>query len=356
MILSILVTTYNRAKYLDELLKVLEHEVQGLDNILEYEIIVADNASTDRTAEVVTEAAGRGLKFRYIQRPINLRFPGNLRESVKEACGRFIWPLCDDDLVEPGTIRKIADCLLAEAGPVLYLLNRNIYNITMDRLLKRNALSRETRSKLNGAELISLFGADLLTASCVIIRREYAMIGIHRPDYDGLYCETLVLACEALYHGEGMVLGDVFVKYREGNTGSWNVWWPVISLYNMPFVVHNSKIGHSDLSIVKKFIKNRDCSYCEGLCRIAITKRLDIKSSVNLLNLRRFYSDVSNFPLMFSFAFELPVIFPKVYVYVKIFGRYFNAWRTDRRVSVKDFFVILVKKYRLFNQKERCEN
>jgi glycosyltransferase involved in cell wall biosynthesis len=352
MILSILVTTYNRAKYLDELLKVLEHEVQGLDNILEYEIIVADNASTDRTAEVVTEAAGRGLKFRYIQRPINLRFPGNLRESVKEACGRFIWPLCDDDLVEPGTIRKIADCLLAEAGPVLYLLNRNIYNINMDRLLKRNALSRETRSTLKGAELISLFGADLLTASCVIIRRDYAMIGIHRPDYDGLYCETLVLACEALYHGEGVVLGDIFVKYREGNTGSWNVWWPVISLYNMPFVIDGSRIGCSSPDLVKQYVKNRGGGVAEGLCRLRSSKKTELLSNVDLKKMRLYYSELSHFPVIFSLAFDLPKWVSSGYVYSILFYRFVMKFGC---IGIRDpmlFLGVATRKFKEFHNKQ----
>lgn len=348
MLLSIIITTFNRASYLNELLDILAVEVQSSFPL---EIIVADNASTDDTSVVVAGAISRGLVLNYIRRPVNLRFPGNLRESLGVAKGVFVWPLCDDDLVEPGVIQKVIACLQADPTPSLYLLNRNIYDVHMKRLLRSDSLSMSGRCSMDGNALVAGLGAELLTASCVIVKREYAIIGAGRDDYDGLYCETLVIGCEALAHGRGVVLGDVYVRYREGNTGSWNIWWPVISLYNMPRVIERSELGMRDPRLVQYFVKNRGGAVMEGFCRIAMDQDR-LMAGIELSRLRSYYADRPDFSLIFSMAFDLPKWVPACYFYFMAVVRLARKFYGSEQGGISMFFQASFRKFLEFRKKQ----
>ncbi len=70
---SIVLTTYNRAEALSKTLDTLL-----VQSLIDFELIVCDDCSTDRTPEVVTEYAARDPRIIYQRNQRNLRMPGNL--------------------------------------------------------------------------------------------------------------------------------------------------------------------------------------------------------------------------------------------------------------------------------------
>ncbi len=82
--LSLCISTYNRAEWLAKNLKnwsrLYPRPVAGV------EILVCDNASTDRTAKVVAPYLGR-TDFSYRRNPVNVGMLGNLRETAHAAKG-----------------------------------------------------------------------------------------------------------------------------------------------------------------------------------------------------------------------------------------------------------------------------
>jgi glycosyltransferase involved in cell wall biosynthesis len=116
-LLAFAIPTYNRAAELAELLATLEHELTGDELIL-----VSDNASPDRTREVLDEAAGRGLPLLVHRQDENVGGVRNvhwLLENAPEA--DYVWCLGDDDRPGPGAVAEVVQLLREEHPAWLHL-------------------------------------------------------------------------------------------------------------------------------------------------------------------------------------------------------------------------------------------
>ncbi|CBM10223.1 putative glycosyltransferase [Ralstonia solanacearum PSI07] len=118
--LSVCITTYNRAAWLEVSLRNLVRLWPSAHPVVE--IVVCDNASTDRTPEVVTPYLSRP-DFRYVRNEKNVGMLGNLRETAHAARGEYLWILGDDDLVLPDAIEKLLQTLHDHPGLALVYLN-----------------------------------------------------------------------------------------------------------------------------------------------------------------------------------------------------------------------------------------
>ena len=145
ILLSICVSTYNRAEWLAKSLKNWETLYPvPLHNV---EFLVCDNTSTDRTPEVVEPYVDRS-GFAYYRNEHNVGMLGNLRETARRARGQYIWILGDDDLLMPGSIERILQALGCHPDVALLYLNYAYTNmhaqssILMLFFEKRRQLSR----------------------------------------------------------------------------------------------------------------------------------------------------------------------------------------------------------------------
>lgn len=102
-LLSICIPTLNRSALLEVFLENLVCEASPyLDRI---EIVVADNASTDATADIVWQSP---LQIVYGRQANTVGFARNVLFSTAVlASGEFVWVIGDDDLVLPGGISRI---------------------------------------------------------------------------------------------------------------------------------------------------------------------------------------------------------------------------------------------------------
>ena len=99
--LSICLTTYNRAALLDRTLETLAKQPRPPD-----ELIVSDDCSTDRTAEIATKWKGAFREFVYRRNEWNLNMPGNLNATIAVASGEYIANLHDGDLYAPSLLEE----------------------------------------------------------------------------------------------------------------------------------------------------------------------------------------------------------------------------------------------------------
>lgn len=124
-LLSLCIPTYNRAKFLNELIKKIGSQIQELENPELIEFIVSDNCSTDDTPGVVKHHIDNGVDIRYIRNERNLGMDGNFVSCFKKASGSYIWLLGDDDyLVEDAICTIISILKTGEYG--LIHLNQTI--------------------------------------------------------------------------------------------------------------------------------------------------------------------------------------------------------------------------------------
>ena len=99
-LVSICIPTLNRAKYLDIALKsALE---QSFDNL---EILVADNASTDGTSDLMSSVMDS--RVRYLPSPVTVPLAENWTRTLKSAQGDYCLVLSDDDRLEPNLIERL---------------------------------------------------------------------------------------------------------------------------------------------------------------------------------------------------------------------------------------------------------
>ena len=118
-LLSICIPTKNRSELLEVLLENLVREASPyLDKI---EIVVADNASTDATAEVVRCCP---LPIVYGIQDRTVGFARNvLFATAGLATGEYAWVIGDDDLILPGGVARVLDSIAKSQDVDYHYLN-----------------------------------------------------------------------------------------------------------------------------------------------------------------------------------------------------------------------------------------
>lgn len=128
-LLTIAIPTYNRAKFLKELIENILSE-STTDFI---EILISDNNSDDDTKEVVASFHDRETySINYYKNEINIGFDGNILNCYNKAKGRFIWFLSDDDRFENNIFNILIPLLKNEEPSLLALrsISPTIRNVT----------------------------------------------------------------------------------------------------------------------------------------------------------------------------------------------------------------------------------
>jgi glycosyltransferase involved in cell wall biosynthesis len=84
-----------------------------------WELIVSDNASTDRSAEICREYAERDSRIRFVQNETNIGASNNYNVTFNLARGRYFnWFPCDDVML-PGFLEKCVEALDANPDYVM---------------------------------------------------------------------------------------------------------------------------------------------------------------------------------------------------------------------------------------------
>ncbi len=117
-LLTIAIPTYNRERYLQELLSILLEQIADEPRI---ELIVSDNASPDGTPSVVEEYQRRGLQIRSIRNETNIGADANFLQCFEQARGKYVWIFGDDDIIVPGGIAMIFSYLESKDFDLVYV-------------------------------------------------------------------------------------------------------------------------------------------------------------------------------------------------------------------------------------------
>ena len=104
--LSVGLAVYNGEQYL----------AQAIDSILaqtltDFELIISDNASTDRTADISQEYAARDPRIRYVRNPTNIGGANNENATFLLARGEYFRWAAHDDICEPTLFERCIDVL-----------------------------------------------------------------------------------------------------------------------------------------------------------------------------------------------------------------------------------------------------
>lgn len=195
--ISVCIPTYNRA--LDLARAIASAQAQ---TVRELEILVVDNHSTDGTEALVRDAARADSRIRYVRHAKNIGMAQNFSACIAEARGELVKFLCDDDLLDPGCVAKLARAL-DQPGVVLAACARRMVDDQL-RTLRVVGVRREA-AVVGGPAMIR----ELVTRSnavgeptAVLFRRADALRGFdaryeHAIDVE-MWCHLLrrgALAC-----------------------------------------------------------------------------------------------------------------------------------------------------------------
>lgn len=105
---------YNSEKFLAASLESLLAQ-----DFSDFELIISDNASTDRTAEICREYAARDARIHYVRQPRNIGAVANWNYLVHVARGRYFKWSSSNDLCSPQLLSQCVAALEANPGEVL---------------------------------------------------------------------------------------------------------------------------------------------------------------------------------------------------------------------------------------------
>lgn len=115
MKVSVLVPVFNGELYLAECLDSI-----SCQDFSDFEIVIADDDSTDRSAEIIKEFASRDSRVVWWKNPKNLGLSANSNACLKAAKGEYIKFVHQDDKLLCGSaIRKMVAALEANPGASL---------------------------------------------------------------------------------------------------------------------------------------------------------------------------------------------------------------------------------------------
>lgn len=173
--LSICIPTYNREPFLRELLNSIIEQANPAD----VQIAISDNASSDKTMELVDEFKKKYSNIVYFQWPKNMGADRNYLKAVEIANGDYCWLMGSDDYVPAEAIKKVL-ARLKDAD--IYIIGRTEANFHLEKLQDRCWLD-ETESDQDfnfssKAEVIRYFnacrrlGGIFSYLSSIIVKRE----------------------------------------------------------------------------------------------------------------------------------------------------------------------------------------
>ena len=110
-LVSIVLPIYNGEKYMRESIEsVIAQTYQN------WELLILDDRSTDRTQEIALEYMGKDRRISYYRNEENLRLPGNLNRGFSLAKGAYLTWTSDDNRYKPVAIEKMVQALKGHPG------------------------------------------------------------------------------------------------------------------------------------------------------------------------------------------------------------------------------------------------
>jgi glycosyltransferase involved in cell wall biosynthesis len=118
-ILTLAIPTFNRESFLSELLNQIGSDLI-CGSIMGVEILVVNNASTDRTDSLVLGMSAEIPSLRYIKNSSNIGGDRNFMNCVSLAHGEYVWLFGDDEVYLPGALDRVLSAL--ECKPALLIV------------------------------------------------------------------------------------------------------------------------------------------------------------------------------------------------------------------------------------------
>jgi hypothetical protein len=220
MKVSVLIPTRNRAHTLRQTIEAMQQQTARYD-----ELIVGDDASSDRTAETVAQFSDP--RIQYVRHEKNLGIYGNWNDLIARASGDYLCIYHDHDRYLPHILERSRQ-ILDEHPNVAFVHTALLFIDSQDEVADTDI--RPFPAVMPGAQMRAMLARGWhspIMAATVMARREaYRAAGPYRPERYGLGCDKhmwfeMSRAGDAGYVSEPQAL----IRTRERGTGTAQFDW-----------------------------------------------------------------------------------------------------------------------------------
>lgn len=170
-----------------------ETTIQGtLDSVIKQmipgiEIVISDNNSTDKTAEIIRHNYPVDSNIKYFKNETNIGADRNIDLVVKRSSGRYVWLLGDDDEISPGGIKKIMNIILNNSELAAIFVNYGLYDRVTNACLQAKTLKLKDDILLfNADEFLNIAGIYPNFMSSIVVSRSL-WGGVDSKKYEGTH-------------------------------------------------------------------------------------------------------------------------------------------------------------------------
>lgn len=221
IILTIAISTYNRCIFLKECLNSILPQIRDDVNI-----IVSDNASTDNTQAMMAEYSSNPF-ITYYRKESNTGMDGNFLNCLNKADGKYIHLMSDDDIMLPGTVNAIIECI-DQDNPDLIHLNSCGFNGIFSGVencgnarfvLTHNFITKDKNIFLNKV------GIYLTFLSSIVLKNELVKQILNIEQFLGTFFLQSHVALLTTKGDKSLaILNHNSIAARGGNTGGYNLY------------------------------------------------------------------------------------------------------------------------------------
>jgi glycosyltransferase involved in cell wall biosynthesis len=216
-IVSVCIPSYNSEAFIVPAVESVLHQT-----FADFEIIIADDKSDDRTVSLIKGIADR--RIRLIENDKNLGLCGNMNRVLSFAAGDFVKLLCADDVIYPECLSRQVQVLRdpVNSGSALAVCNRDVINTSNRVLLRRKFPFGPGR--VRGEKVIKYCirsGLNLIGEPVVGLFRREILAKTRMCDPSNPYYVDLCLWAELLRHGDAFIDPEYLAAFRiSGNSAS----------------------------------------------------------------------------------------------------------------------------------------
>lgn len=214
MMLSLVMATLNRAKFIGETLASIVPQLGPA-----CELIVFDGGSTDQTDVIVKNAAALCPHIRYVRGEPHLGLDHDYDVAVNHAWGTYCWLVSDDDLLVAGAVARVLELLQGE--PDLIVVDSEVRDIRLERVIapRRLKFSEMRHYGLTQTDALLHDGGDALSfIGGTIIKTSVWKARDRKQYYGSLFVHMGVIFQAPL---TAIVTGEPLIILRLGN-GGWS--------------------------------------------------------------------------------------------------------------------------------------
>ena len=181
--------------------------------LTDFELVIIDNASTDRTAEIIKQFNDPRIKSLRNER--NLGMMGNWNRCLEEATGDYIKLLPADDLIYPTCLERQVSAFTQHENVALVCCSRDIIDVNGKKLIKRSFTG--LNGLVKGAKAVGRIvrsGTNRLGEPGAILFRRDLIAQKHRFSDQYPYVIDLGLWIKLLGMGDLFVIQDSLCAFR----------------------------------------------------------------------------------------------------------------------------------------------